>query len=190
MALASLTPDLVVAFGSYQLDRSSGRLLCGGAEVPLRPKAFAVLEHLVTHPGRLIAPGELLDTVWPNTHVTPSALTGCIRELRRALGDDARAAQFIETAYRRGYRFVAAPPAGSPIRAAAPAARTRPDRPLTRDSELAELARRFAGAIAAVLAREPHARPCRAPGGHTRSRRRRSARRRARGTHGHTGRSR
>jgi len=183
VALASLTPDLVVAFGSYQLDRSSGRLLCGGAAVPLRPKAFAVLEHLVTHPGRLISPGELLDAVWPNTHVTPSALTGCIRELRRALGDDARAAQFIETAYRRGYRFIAAPPAAPPIPAAAPAARTRPIRALTRDSELADLARRFAGAIAAVLARGPHPRPSRsrARAGHARSRRRRSARRRARG---------
>jgi DNA-binding winged helix-turn-helix (wHTH) protein len=31
----------------------------------------------------------------------------CIREIRRALGDDAHAPQFIETAHRRGYRFIA-----------------------------------------------------------------------------------
>ena len=32
----------------------------------------------------------------------------CIRELRKALGDDARVPQFIETVHRRGYRFIAA----------------------------------------------------------------------------------
>ena len=31
----------------------------------------------------------------------------CIREIRRALGDDAQAPRFIETAHRRGYRFIA-----------------------------------------------------------------------------------
>src|SRR5262249_311278 len=31
----------------------------------------------------------------------------CIREIRRALCDDAHAPRFIETAHRRGYRFIA-----------------------------------------------------------------------------------
>src|SRR5438094_9479520 len=100
--------DQVISFGPYRLDRGSGRLLRGGANVPLRRKTFAVLEYLATRPGRLVAKHELLDAVWPATHVTPSVLAGCIRELRQALGDDARDARFVETAHRRGYRFIAA----------------------------------------------------------------------------------
>jgi hypothetical protein len=115
--------------------------------------------------------------------VTPSALAGCIRELRRALGDDARAAQFIETAYRRGYRFVAAA-VTVPPGATAPPVRARPVLLLTRDSELAELARRFAGAIAAVLAREARAQRLKLGPGHAGRHRPRPARTHARHTQG------
>ena len=133
----------LVSFGRYRLDRAGGRLLRGRRNVPLRSKTFAVLEYLATRPGRLVAKGELLDAVWSETHVTPSVLAGCVRELRQALGDDARAARFIETAHGRGYRFIAAPTV-----AAAPL-----DRPLlpARDVELADLARSFAQAVAGVI---------------------------------------
>ena len=144
--------DQVISFGPYQLDRASGRLLRGGTNVPLRRKTFAVLEYLATRPGRLIAKHELLDAVWPATHVTPSVLAGCIRELRQALGDDARAARFIETAHRRGYRFIAAPSASvAPLEGAAP--RTVSRVLLGREAELADLARRFAQAVAGVVER-------------------------------------
>src|SRR5262249_8809244 len=39
--------------------------------------------------------------------VTEWVLTGCIRELREALDDDARQPRIIETVHRRGYRFIA-----------------------------------------------------------------------------------
>ena len=136
--------DLVIAFGAYRLDRVSGRLFRGDAPVPLRFKAFAVLEYLVLRPGRLVARDELLDALWPATHVTPGVLAGCIRELRRALDDRARGARFIETAHRRGYRFVASPVTSAPVldQAGNPS-----------DAELAALARRFAQAVAVVSER-------------------------------------
>src|SRR5881628_1099483 len=141
--------DQLISFGPYQLDRASGRLLRGGTNVPLRRKTFAVLEYLATRPRCLVAKHELLDAVWPATHVSPSVLAGCIRELRQALGDDARAARFIETAHRRGYRFIAAPPASvAPLEGAAP--RTVSRVLLGREAELADLARRFAQAVAGV----------------------------------------
>src|SRR5439155_9509295 len=149
--------DQVISFGPYRLDRASGRLLRGGTNVPLRRKTFAVLEYLATRPGRLIAKHELLDAVWPATHVTPSVLAGCIRELRQALGDDARAARFIETAHRRGYRFIAAPPASvAPLERAAP--RTVSRVLLGRVAELADLALRLAPAVAGGGERRQRAR--------------------------------
>ena len=45
--------------------------------------------------------------MWPGVFVGDGALKVCIREIRRALGDDAQAPRFIETAHRRGYRFIA-----------------------------------------------------------------------------------
>ncbi len=141
---------MLISFGPYRLDRLSGRLLRGDVNVPLRLKAFAVLEYLALHPGRLVPKDELLDAVWPATHVSPSVLCGCIRELRAALGDDARSARFIETAYRRGYRFIA-PPAIDPKRAETPVSRTARAILLPRgDTELARLARQFARAVARI----------------------------------------
>ena len=99
----------VISFGPCRLERASGRLLRRGTDVRLRRKTFAVLEYLASRPGRLASKDELLDAVWCGTHVTPSVLAGCIRELRQAIGDDARAPQFVETVHRRGYRFIAAP---------------------------------------------------------------------------------
>ena len=107
-------------FGSFRLDAADARLWRGRDAVPLTPKAFAVLEFLVRHAGRLVTKQELLDGIWPDVHVGDAALKVCVREIRRALGDDPRAAQYIETAHRRGYRFISAVSAAAPVPLAAP----------------------------------------------------------------------
>jgi hypothetical protein len=116
--------------------------------VALRPKTFAVLEYLARHPGRLVSTRELLDAVWPDTHVTPSVLTGCIREVRRALADDARGARFVETVHRRGYRFVAQTDPYAMLGDLVARILS-----LTRDGELAGPALRFAASVAAAIRR-------------------------------------
>jgi DNA-binding winged helix-turn-helix (wHTH) protein len=50
----------------------------------------------------------LLDTVWGHQHISESVLKTIISELRAALSDDAKQPRHIETASRRGYRFIAA----------------------------------------------------------------------------------
>jgi len=75
-------------------------------EIPLRPKTFAVLRYLVDHPEQLVTKEELLNAVWAETVVGEDALTGCIRDLRKVLGDEAKRPQYIETVHRRGYRFL------------------------------------------------------------------------------------
>jgi len=74
--------------------------------IKLRPKAFAVLNHLVGHPGQLVTKEELLNIVWPETFVGEAVLKVTIRQLRDALDDDPKSPLFIETAHRRGYRFI------------------------------------------------------------------------------------
>jgi len=75
--------------------------------VVLTPRAYALLRYLVEHPGRLLTHAELLDALWPNTHVQPEVLKSHIFEVRTALGDDSKKPLFIETLPRRGYRFIA-----------------------------------------------------------------------------------
>ncbi len=66
-----------------------------------------MLRQLVHHAGQLVTRDELFETIWSEAHVSDDALTVCIRELRRALGDQARSPQYIETVRSRGYRFIA-----------------------------------------------------------------------------------
>src|SRR6266478_3123490 len=110
------------AFGSFRLDILDQCLWREDMRIPLTPKVFAVLCHLVDHPGRLVTQDELLQAIWPETYVQPEILRKYILELRKVLGDDPKAPRFIETLPKRGYRFLAAleeaplmpPPAGAP----------------------------------------------------------------------------
>ena len=76
-------------------------------KIRLTPKGFAVLRYLVEHAGRLVTQSELLEAVWPDTFVQPEVLKSQVLDIRRALGDDPKHPQFIETLPRRGYQFIA-----------------------------------------------------------------------------------
>ena len=96
-----------LGFLDYALDAANAQLWRGGQVVPLRAKAFTLLHYLAERPGRLVTKADLLDAVWPDTAVSEWVLTTTVRELRDALGDDARHPRVIETVHGRGYRFVA-----------------------------------------------------------------------------------
>ena len=108
-----------IVFPPFRLDPASEQLWFGLEPIPLAPKAYAVLHFLAARPGQLVTKDELLDAVWPETHVTEGVLKVSVAEIRKALNDVSRAPRFIETAHRRGYRFIAPiggaePGAGSP----------------------------------------------------------------------------
>jgi DNA-binding winged helix-turn-helix (wHTH) protein/predicted ATPase len=96
-----------VLFSPFRLDPGNARLWRGSQVLKLRPKSFAVLRYLLEHPGQLVTKEELLNAVWPNTYVSDALVKDSILEIRKALGDDPRAPQFVETVHRRGYRFIA-----------------------------------------------------------------------------------
>ncbi|HXH84840.1 MAG TPA: AAA family ATPase, partial [Candidatus Tectomicrobia bacterium] len=98
--------DRSVTFGPFRLDPGTESIWRGGDEIRLRPKTFAVLRYLAERPGRLITKEELLQAVWPEVAVGDAALTVCVGEIRKALGDEARTPRFIETVHRRGYLFL------------------------------------------------------------------------------------
>ncbi len=95
-----------ITFGQFRLDLGNECLWQGTRAISLRPKAFAVLRLLLEHPGQLVNKQQVLDTVWPGTFVGDAVLKDNIRQLREALQDDAGSPTYIETAHRRGYRFI------------------------------------------------------------------------------------
>jgi pimeloyl-ACP methyl ester carboxylesterase/DNA-binding winged helix-turn-helix (wHTH) protein len=100
-----------IYFPPYNLDLAAERLTRNSEPIDLAPKAFGVLRHLAERAGRLVTKEELLKAVWPSVYVTPDVLKVTIAEIRRALGDSPKEPRFIETAHRRGYRFVPVPEA-------------------------------------------------------------------------------
>jgi adenylate cyclase len=117
--------DYGVGFGRYRFDLQDGRLWAGAKEIRLTPKASAVLKVLVTHAGAPVKKEALFASVWSDTAAGDDALTSCIQELRKALADDAKQPQYIETRHRKGYQFIA-PLSGNVARAksAAPTLKT------------------------------------------------------------------
>lgn len=123
----------VLAAGPYRLDLQDERLWNGGDAIRLGGKALALLRVLMEQPQVLVTKDELFERVWPGVTVSESVLTTAVKELRQALGDDARRPSVIETVHGRGYRFLlsvvstdpAAPAETATAATGAPVARRR-----------------------------------------------------------------
>src|SRR5262245_10756005 len=96
-----------ISFPPFQLDLAAGRLSCGSKPIDLPPKCFSVLRYLAERPGQLVSKEELLQGLWPDVHVSADVLKVTVAEIRRVLDDPSKEPRFIETAHRRGYRFIA-----------------------------------------------------------------------------------
>ena len=77
------------------MDTLTGSLRRDSQEIVLRPKAFAVLCYLLERPGQLVSKDELLSALWSGNYVAERALTVCITELCKALGDATKKPRFI-----------------------------------------------------------------------------------------------
>ena len=87
------------------IDFAGRRLLRGGVEQPLEPKAFGVLALLAGTPGQAFSRDQILDAVWGHRHVTPGVLNRVMTLLRHALGEDAQSPRYLHTLHGMGYRF-------------------------------------------------------------------------------------
>ncbi|HEV7767976.1 MAG TPA: tetratricopeptide repeat protein [Thermoanaerobaculia bacterium] len=105
--------SLVVRHADVEIDVRHELVRRGGVPQHLRQKSLRVLFHLIENRDRPVSKQELLSTVWNDVAVTDDTLVQSIVEIRKALGDEARDAQFVRTIPRLGYQFVA--PAVEPV---------------------------------------------------------------------------
>ena len=101
-----LRNEKFIVFDPFRLDVSNECLWKGSQAINLRPKVFAVLDYLLSRPHQLVTKVELMNAVWPDAFVGDAVLKVAIRQIREALEDDSKSPRFIETAHRRGYRFI------------------------------------------------------------------------------------
>jgi DNA-binding winged helix-turn-helix (wHTH) protein len=98
----------VFNFGGVEVREREFLLIKAGEVLPVEPKAFRVLLHLLRNPNRLVTKEEILDAVWAETAVSDNSLTRSIATLRRLLGDDSREPRYIGTVPTVGYRLLCA----------------------------------------------------------------------------------
>ena len=99
---------MIVEFAPFQLDTDRAELRASGVAVAMEPKAFALLCLLAENPDRVISKDEMIAVVWGGRFISDAAVSTALKLVRKALGDDGVAQQFVKTVHGRGHRFVAA----------------------------------------------------------------------------------
>jgi Tol biopolymer transport system component/DNA-binding winged helix-turn-helix (wHTH) protein len=95
-------------FGLFELDLEARELRKSGLRIKLQEQPFQILAMLLERPGEIVTREELQKRLWPaDTFVDfDLSLNSAVKKLRQSLSDDSENPRFIETLYRRGYRFI------------------------------------------------------------------------------------
>ena len=104
-----VTNPRTVRFSLFELDLDARELRKSGVRIKLQEQPFQILALLLERPGAIVTREELQKKLWPGgTFVDfDLGLNSAVKKLRQALGDDSENPRFVETLYRRGYRFIA-----------------------------------------------------------------------------------
>ena len=103
----SSAPAESFQIGAWRVEPSLNSLSCGDERVKIEPQTMDVLVYLAERAGKVVSQAELEGSIWKDVIVTPQSVYQTIAQLRRVLGDDARAPRYIATVSRRGYRLIA-----------------------------------------------------------------------------------
>jgi DNA-binding winged helix-turn-helix (wHTH) protein len=96
-----------VCFGDFVLDRATRQLSRNGEVRPLEPKAYALLDLLISRRPAAVSKEEIRDALWPATFVSESHLSSLAARVRRALDTGAGGPGFLRTVHGFGYAFEA-----------------------------------------------------------------------------------
>lgn len=92
-------------FGEITFDAGRRQVFRGPHEIQLTPRAYRLLEFLLARRPQAVSKEEILEAVWSQTFVTEGSLSALVKDLRKALGEDARTPSLIRTVFGFGYAF-------------------------------------------------------------------------------------
>lgn len=100
------TQEPLLRYGDLCFDAAGRVVWLGSRRIDLTKKEMAILEYLMSHPGRVITEEEFIEHIWDDS-VNPmtSAVRVHINSLRRKLGDDAKVPHYIVTLPGQGYKL-------------------------------------------------------------------------------------
>jgi tetratricopeptide (TPR) repeat protein len=84
---AVLLPTEQIAFGPFEVDLSTARLLRDGVDLRLRPRAVHALHALVQNSGRCVEYERLIKDAWDGAFVSHHTVDETMREVRKALSE-------------------------------------------------------------------------------------------------------
>ena len=94
-----------LSFGDCVMDLGTREVFRSGSLAAVSPKAFQLLEILIDRRPNAVSKHDLHRLLWPETFVSDANLPNLVRELRNALGDDARESHLVRTVPKFGYAF-------------------------------------------------------------------------------------
>ena len=94
-------------FGPYVFDLTERILQRGTEEIRLPPQGLKILEYLVKNRERVVSKDELQEQCWGEVHVSEGTINKQVSDVRVALAAGGEGTEYIETRYKRGWRFVA-----------------------------------------------------------------------------------
>ena len=99
-------PTPPVELGPLTVDLAGHRLLRDGERVPLKPKVFELLAHLLRHPGQVLTREQLLEHVWGYDYAGETRTVDVhVHWLRAAIEPDPAAPVYLHTVRGVGYVF-------------------------------------------------------------------------------------
>lgn len=101
-----MTEPKYFRFGRYELFPELGELRKDERKLSAQNQELQVLEVLLERAGTRVAREELVQRIWPSTHVGKNNLNVVISQLRNLLSDSPRAPRFIQTVGRIAYCFI------------------------------------------------------------------------------------
>ena len=94
--------DILIDIKNRQVSRD-------GFPLSLNAKYFDVLLYFIQNNNRLITKDELFLNIWGDSFVTDTALSQCIKDIRKILNDDAKNPQYLKTVPKHGFIFLKIP---------------------------------------------------------------------------------
>ncbi|HWV13805.1 MAG TPA: winged helix-turn-helix domain-containing protein [Cellvibrio sp.] len=106
MPAQSLLPSRYQIGDHLVLNTHNNCLSFGDKVIELEHRLVLLLVYFLQHPNTVLAKEELLKTIWQGKVVNDDSLAVAVSHLRKALGDNPRAPQFIKTIPGVGYQFI------------------------------------------------------------------------------------
>ncbi|MDX9802049.1 MAG: response regulator transcription factor [Spirochaetia bacterium] len=95
----------IFRLSGFTVDKDAYLVKKGNERIPLSPREFEVLIHLLENPGEPSTPEEIYSAVWGNNFGDLTTVAVHIQRLRKKLEKDPANPQLIETVHSLGYKI-------------------------------------------------------------------------------------